>query len=308
MDKNIGNKKRIIKWTVIAILLIWLLWGNLTVKLTTITVSDADLPDAFAGFKIAQISDLHNAEFGKDNHVLIDMLKNQAPDIIVITGDMVDSEHTDVDVAANFARQAVKIAPCYYVTGNHEGWLAEGEDDEAWDDEAESRKECSDERDHTSAKETEYDKLEAALIDAGVHVLHDESLMLKRDGETIQLIGMDDPTYRVVAGNAPFRSKLQELESEELFTVLLSHRPEMFDTYVQSNIDVVFAGHAHGGQVRIPFVGGLVAPGQGFLPEYDAGAYTDGTTTMVVSRGIGNSMVPVRVNNRPEVVVVELQR
>ena len=288
MGKYLRNKKRIIKWTIIALLFIWLIWGNLTVQLTTITITDGDLPDAFDGYKIAQISDLHNAGFGKDNHALINMLKSQAPDIIVITGDMVDSEHTNVEVAVTFAKQAVEIAPCFYVTGNHEGWLLAGEDDD-------------------KENKEEYDKLETALIRAGVRMLHDESVLLEQEGAVIQLIGMDDPTYRMVAGNAPFKASLQELVSEEYFAVLLAHRPEMVNIYAECGVDMVLAGHAHGGQVRIPFVGGLVAPSQGFLPKYDAGTYTEGTTTMVVSRGIGNSMVPVRVNNRPEIVVVELQ-
>lgn len=292
MKKIQINKKKGMIWSVFGVLLLWLVWSNVTVQLTTITVVDSDLPAAFAGYKIAQVSDLHNAEFGKDNRVLIGMLKEQTPDMIVITGDMVDSERTNVDVAVEFAKQAVHIAPCYYVTGNHEGWLAEGEDEE----------------DTVAEEITEYDRLEQELLQAGVVVLHDEAILLEREGAMIQLIGMDDPTYRTTVGSAPFRAKLQELASEERYTVLLSHRPELFDTYVKAQVDLVLTGHAHGGQVRIPFVGGLVAPGQGFLPKYDAGTYAEETTTMVVSRGIGNSIVPVRVNNRPELVIVELQR
>lgn len=274
-----GSKGKWILSGLAAVLLIWLIWSNVTVQLTLITVPDVDLPTAFSGYKIAQISDLHNAQFGMDNSVLIQMLEEQKPDIIVITGDMVDSNRTNVDVAVEFAQRAVGIAPCYYVTGNHEGWL-----------------------------EKEYERLEEGLIAAGVTVMHDETVTLKKDGETIQLIGVDDPTFRYYFGGKPFASQLQELKDDKAFTVLLSHRPELFDTYVKEEFDIVFSGHAHGGQVRIPFVGGVIAPQQGFFPEYDAGAYTEGTTTMVVSRGIGNSVVPVRVNNRPEIVIVELQK
>ncbi len=276
---NKWNKKKLILFGLTAVLLIWLIWGNVTVQLTRLTVTDADLPEAFVGYKIAQISDLHNAKFGRDNNVLIQMLEEQKPDIIVITGDMADSNHTDVDVAIEFARRAVAIAPCYYVTGNHEGWL-----------------------------EKEYERLEEGLITAGVTVMHDETVTLEKDGESIQLIGVDDPTFRYYFGGAPFASQLKKLKDDRAFTVLLSHRPELFKTYVNGEFDIVFSGHAHGGQVRIPFVGGVIAPQQGFFPEFDAGAYTEGTTTMVVSRGIGNSVVPVRVNNRPEVIVVELQK
>ena len=102
-------------------------------------------------------------------------------------------------------------------------------------------------------------------------------------------------------------SKLDELVcKEDGYTILLSHRPELFETYAQNNVDLVFSGHAHGGQFRIPFVGGIVAPNQGLFPEYDAGMYTEGNTNMVVSRGIGNSVIPFRLNNRPEVILVEL--
>lgn len=276
---NKGSKKKWLLGLLMTALFIWLIWSNVTIQLTHIAVSDADLPVAFEGYKIAQISDLHNAKFGKDNNVLIKMLEEQKPDIIVITGDMVDSNHTDVEVAIEFAQRAVAIAPCYYVTGNHEGWI-----------------------------EKEYERLETGLLAAGVEVMHDESVILEKDGEFIQLIGVDDPTFRYYFGGAPFVSQLQKLKDDNAFTVLLSHRPELFDTYVQEEFDIVFSGHAHGGQVRIPFVGGVIAPQQGFFPEYDAGTYTEGTTTMVVSRGIGNSVVPVRVNNRPEIVIVELQK
>ena len=93
-----------------------------------------------------------------------------------------------------------------------------------------------------------------------------------------------------------------------IFTILLSHRPEYFETYVEAGLDLVLSGHAHGGQFRLPFAGGLAAPNQGLFPEYDSGLYTEGSTNMVVSRGIGNSVIPVRFNNRPEVIIVELQK
>ena len=92
------------------------------------------------------------------------------------------------------------------------------------------------------------------------------------------------------------------------FTVLLSHRPELFDVYVDTGIDLVFSGHAHGGQFRLPFIGGLFAPNQGFIPKYDAGRFDKENTTMIVSRGVGNSIIPLRINNPPELVVVELKR
>ena len=101
---------------------------------------------------------------------------------------------------------------------------------------------------------------------------------------------------------------LQELMNEsDSFTLLLSHRPELFEIYVNNEVDLVLSGHAHGGQFRLPFVGGSVAPTPGLVPKYDAGLYTEENTNMIVSRGIGNSILPFRFNNRPEVILIELQ-
>ena len=135
---------------------------------------------------------------------------------------------------------------------------------------------------------------------------------LEQSDETITLLGMNDPSFQTdyLFGDSEtvMRNKLQELISEvDGYTVLLSHRPELFEVYVEGGIDLVLSGHAHGGQFRLPFVGGLVAPNQGLFPKYDAGLYVDNNTNMIVSRGIGNSIIPLRFNNRPEVILVELK-
>ena len=287
MENKTNKKKRtkIITLSVIGMalvmLIIWIAWGNKALELNSYIISSDKLPEAFNGFLIAQVSDLHNAEMGKDNEKLISMLKDAAPDIIVITGDMIDSRNTKVDVALDFAEQAVKIAPCYYVTGNHE------------------------------ARVDEYSDLKDGLLELGVIVLEDARAEIELSDKIITLIGVDDPSFQTdyLFGDDEtiMKSKLNELTSEDDgYTVLLSHRPELFDTYVESGVDLVFSGHAHGGQFRIPFVGGVVAPNQGVFPKYDAGIYSEGDTNMVVSRGVGNSIIPFRVNNRPEVILIEL--
>lgn len=287
MENKTNKKKRtkIITLSVIGMalvmLIIWIAWGNKALELNSYTISSDKLPEAFNGFLIAQVSDLHNAEMGKDNEKLISMLKDAAPDIIVITGDMIDSRNTKVDVALDFAEQAVKIAPCYYVTGNHE------------------------------ARVDEYSDLKDGLLELGVIVLEDARAEIELSDKIITLIGVDDPSFQTdyLFGDDEtiMKSKLNELTSEDDgYTVLLSHRPELFDTYVESGVDLVFSGHAHGGQFRIPFVGGVVAPNQGVFPKYDAGIYSEGDTNMVVSRGVGNSIIPFRVNNLPEVILIEL--
>lgn len=281
--KKLSKKQWILTILVVVLLVltVWTVWGNTALETNKYTVVSNHLPDGFSGFRIAQVSDLHNAQMGDGNENLLAMLREAEPDMIVITGDMVDSYHTDVDIAIRFAEDAVRIAPCYYVTGNHEARIAE------------------------------YEDLITGLESAGVVVLENEQIKLERNGEIIMLIGVDNPSFQtgyLLGDSATVMSNaLNGLAEKDIYTILLSHRPELFDTYVASGIDLVFSGHAHGGQFRLPFLGGVVAPNQGLFPKYDSGLYTQGNTYMLVSRGIGNSIIPIRFNNRPEIIVVDLQ-
>ena len=261
-------------------IVIWIAWGNSALMVNEIKITNDKIPQSFEGFRIAQVSDLHNAELGKDNNKLIEKLNECEPDIIVLTGDLIDSNHTNLEVALSFARQAVKIAPCYFVTGNHEAWVG-----------------------------SQYEELRTSLENAGVTVLQDEAIELNYGDECIQLIGLNDPDFSErdsFLSESILETKLSEINISNGFTILLSHRPEYFNVYQNKNIDLVLSGHAHGGQFRLPFLGGVIAPNQGFFPKYDAGIYTENGTTMIVSRGIGNSIIPVRINNRPEIVIIEL--
>ena len=281
-----AKKKKFIFLAVVAAVLItlviWIAWGNTALELNTYTVTSSRLPKNFDGYRIAHVSDLHNAEMGESNEKLLTMLREADPDMIAITGDLIDSRHTDIEVALQFIREVVKIAPCYYVTGNHE------------------------------ARVNEYEELKTGLISAGVIILEDAQTEISIEGQMITLIGVNDPSFQTdyLFGDAEtvVSSKLSELHTDgEVFTILLSHRPELFDTYTDHDVDLALSGHAHGGQFRLPFIGGVVAPNQGLFPEYDAGIYTDGNTNMLVSRGVGNSILPFRINNRPEVILIELQ-
>ena len=268
---------------VLAVFVLWNIWANGHPDVTEYTVASERLPTSFDGFCIAQVSDLHNATFGGDNERLLRALSRADADIIVLTGDLIDSTHTDVDAAVAFVRRAVTLAPCYYITGNHEAWVGEGT--------------CA--------------ELEEQLLALGVTVLHDETVSIERGGENITLIGIDDPAYAEQNGGGIGVSMSPErlrtlLPDADSYTVLLSHRPEFFPQYTRAGFDLILSGHAHGGQFRLPLIGGIVAPDQGLFPKYDAGTFTDGTATMIVSRGIGNSIIPVRINNRPEVVAVTL--
>ncbi len=260
----------------------WIVWGNTALQLNTYTILSDRLPKAFNGYRIAHISDLHNAEMGKDNGNLLVMLKDAKPDIIAITGDFIDSRNTDIEIALQFAEKAAHIAPCYYVTGNHEAIVPE------------------------------YDEFRSGLTKLGIVVLEDERIDLEMNDETITLIGVNDPSFKFDDffddAELVMKNQLRELvKKDDGFTLLLSHRPELFDLYVDSGIDLVLSGHTHGGQFRLPFVGALVAPNQGLFPKYDAGLYSAESTNMIVSRGIGNSIIPFRINNRPEVILIELK-
>ena len=283
MFKQIPTKKKTICVLsgILLILIVWTAWGNAALELNTYTISSRGLPDAFDGYRIAQVSDLHNAEFGDGNQRLLDMLREAEPDMIAITGDLIDSRKTNIAVALAFAEEAVKFAPCYYVSGNHE------------------------------ARVSEYQDLKTGLEAAGVTVLDDAQVKIEVSGESITVIGVNDPSFHadyLTSDAAVMDRKLSELSSEDAgFAILLSHRPELFDTYVAHDMDLILTGHAHGGQFRLPLIGGLIAPNQGLFPKYDDGLYSEGNTNMIVSRGLGNSIIPFRFNNRPEVVLIELK-
>lgn len=271
--KNRKAIKIIFIFVIAVIAVIYLYWGNTKIGVTNITVTSENIPDEFNGFKIVHISDLHNAEFGNGQKDLIDKIEAQDADIIVITGDMIDSRRTDVDKAVELITGLGNKIPVYYVTGNHE------------------------------SRVREYNELESKLIENGVTVLKNESVKIEKDGSFINIIGVDDPSFGMSA-NDIFHT-VSELKTDG-YDVLLSHRPELFETYCESGAELVLCGHAHGGQVRIPFIGGIVAPNQGLFPEYTAGSYKSGSTEMIVSRGLGNSIIPLRVNNPPELVVITL--
>ena len=271
--KNRKAIKIIFIFVIAVIAVIYLYWGNTKIGVTNITVTSENIPDEFNGFKIVHISDLHNAEFGNGQKDLIDKIEAQDADIIVITGDMIDSRRTDVDKAVELITGLGNKIPVYYVTGNHE------------------------------SRVREYNELESKLIENGVTVLKNESVKIEKDSSFINVIGVDDPSFGMSA-NDIFHT-VSELKTDG-YDVLLSHRPELFETYCESGAELVLCGHAHGGQVRIPFIGGIVAPNQGLFPEYTAGSYKSGSTEMIVSRGLGNSIIPLRVNNPPELVVITL--
>lgn len=282
MKKPVNKRRLIIILAMLLLLIIlWTIWGNVTVGVTRYSVTSNKLPDSFDGFRIVVVSDLHNASFGSDNSQIIRKTEGEQPDIIAITGDLIDSSKTDIETATALVHKLTQIAPCYYVTGNHEAWVG-----------------------------TKFKELEEKLIAESVQILRDQVIQLEKGSQTIQLAGLDDPDFTdrdSIVQQSMLQSKINQMDLSEEFCILLSHRPETFQAYVEEGVDLVLSGHAHGGQFRLPFIGGIVAPNQGMFPKYDAGIYTQNNTTMIVSRGIGNSIIPIRFNNRPELVSIELR-
>lgn len=256
----------------------WIIWSNRAVQLTKISINGE-----IKGLKIAHISDFHNAKFKNNNEKLLTLISNANPDIIAITGDLIDSRHTNVQNSIDLVSNLVEIAPCYYAPGNHESRIPK-----------------------------EYNELKTALDSLGVTVLEDEKITLEKDGKSYTLLGIRDPMFEIPKDSlekskSVIAKKLTTLtEDGESYKILLSHRPEAFCEYVSADINLTLTGHAHGGQAQIPFIGGLIAPNQGFFPKYSEGLHQKKNTSMVISRGIGNSLCPLRFNNRPEVIFVEI--
>ncbi len=264
------------------ILVVFLIWQNNDVVVTKYEYVGKRLPKGFDGLKILHISDLHNKNFhGK----LYDKIEDINPDIIVITGDLIDRRRTNIPVAAELVKNMAKMVPVYYASGNHEQL---------------SRR---------------YSEIRDTLIELNVNVLDNSCILLNKNGDVISISGIIDPSvnfsnknYNPKKNTSYVKSSISEaVEDKKLFNILLSHRPEYFDVYEEEEVNLVFSGHAHGGQIRIPFLGGVLSPDQGFFPEYSEGMHSLGETTMVVSRGLGNSLFPFRVFNRPELVVVTLK-
>ena len=278
-------KKLIIIFSIICLLLIlcgtYFYFENTTLEVSTYQIASNKIPNEFNNYKIIQISDFHNNTSSKLTKKIVEKIKNQKPNIIVITGDLIDSTKTNVDIAIDMIKEIIEIAPIYYVTGNHE------------------------------ARTNEYDNLKSQMIELGVKILENEAQEIQLNNSTINILGINDPSFnkeRDILDSEIVKSNMENIQyNKDNFTILLSHRPEVFKIYVEKNIDLVFTGHAHGGQIRLPFIGGIIAPNQGTFPEYTDGIYREKDTTMVVSRGIGNSIIPFRVNNRPELMIVELK-
>lgn len=238
-------------------------------------VASQKLPESFDGFKIVQLSDLHGAEFGEDGMELVDKVGSLEPDMIALTGDFVTDEG-DLAAVEKLAARLVKLCPVYFVSGNHEfgSGLAV--------------------------------KVRNILERVGVKYLSNEYLTINRGDDEILLGGVEDSlAYADMLSPDELAQKMNDA-APDAFKILLGHRNYWMTEYPELPVDLIFCGHAHGGLIRIPGVGGLIGTDRRLFPDFDAGQFNNGRYTLIVSRGLGNSVPIPRVFNRPEIVCVEL--
>lgn len=291
-------------------------WMNHQIFVRHMKIESASLPEEFQDFQIVQLTDIHSIRSQEQMEKILKKVRKEQPEVIVVTGDLVDSDYytnsanviaaeAENEVTAEFEiaeaipdiatlqlmEELLTIAPVYMVYGNHEMILLD---------------------------DPENNPLKVAMEEAGVVLLNHEKVRLEKNGEFIWLTGVQDPIvlYKdplfADSGNNNRERLAAELDyvledvKEEDYVVLLSHRPEYFEMYTEYPVDLALTGHAHGGQIRIPFIGGLYAPSQGWFPKYTSGLYEDGDFKMITSRGIGDSKKLMRVFNPPEIISVQL--
>ncbi|MBR0451264.1 MAG: metallophosphoesterase [Oscillospiraceae bacterium] len=254
------------------------------IKAVKTTIESKRIPLSFDGFRIVQVTDLHDAVFGEGQSELLQTIKEQGPDIIALTGDFTGEKDADPEDAVRFLEKLPEIAPCFYVTGNHEYRLTE---------------------DH-------YTKLINGITDSGIHFLNNCTMDVERNDERIQVVGVEDPAlmgehHRALDGAKLAKEIKDSLFDPNIFTVLLVHRPEHLHVYAQAGVDLVLCGHSHGGQMRLPLVGAFYVPSQGLFPKYDRGLFREGDTQMFICSGLGNSVVDKRMLCPPEIAVITLK-
>lgn len=253
--------------------------SNTVIEVEEFTFESEDVPQGFDGVRIVQISDYHNHGGSHDDR-LIKKIEEQHPDYIFLTGDIADRILTNIDKANAFLEKVSRIADCYLVWGNHD--LALSKEDR--------------------------ERMTECCKDNGITVLEDEYITLTRGGDSLLLVGTISDM-----GSYYTDVMMKDYPSGEDFVIWLHHYPEDFEKIVDesraagSQADLVFCGHAHGGLIRLPFIGGVVAPGQGLFPKYTSGSYFYDGSEMLLSRGVGNSSVTRRFLDPFHLVVCELK-
>ena len=271
--KKISERRKIFYIVLLiltVILIISLIFSNTYIDTENITFKSRDIPESFDGAKIVLLSDYHNQGENFCDRV-IEITKEADPDYIFITGDIIDRIRTDVDKADNFLKKVSEIAPCYLVWGNHD----------------------------KSVSSEDYKKLKSSAESYGITILEGTTVRIQRDDEYISLTG-NYYYYEYPPCDADFN-------------IWLNHFPENFEPIAEqtkkdgNQMDLMFSGHAHGGLIRLPFVGGVIGH-NGLFPDYTSGLYEYNGSHMIVSRGLGNSGNLPRVSSTLHIVICELQR
>ena len=248
-----NNPKRIIKSSLILLLIIYIIIGLInTLDVTHYTYKSSKLPKDFNNFKIVQISDLHTKSFGKDNSKLLKEIKSFSPDIIAITGDLINDNLKDLDKLSVFLNELPDVAPTYFICGNH--------DMPSWE---------------------EYLELVQILNNYNIQVIDNQKIPLTQGNSTINLCGLFSYT----------ESYAVEVDTDE-FNLLLYHYADHFDITKSLGYDLILAGHTHGGIIRLPLIGGLLDTDMSLFSRYDNGVYTSEECTLISSRGLGTSLIP----------------
>ena len=268
------RRHRELRWHLAAFLGVFLLLQQFCLQTTKTEVFSQNLPQAFDGLRIVQLSDLHGRRFGRENRLLLQRIAALEPDLIAVTGDFLD-EDREKSQSLSFLSALSALAPTFYVTGNHE-WSLSG-----------------------------LQPLLDEMQSIGVTVLENQGVLLERDGQQLLLGGVHDPCgYRDQPDPLAVGAALRQEVGENTFFLLLAHRNETPAYWAESRADLILTGHAHGGLIRLPFVGGLV-PRHGQM-GYDSGLYQSGPSQLYVSRGLGGR--GLRLFNRPELSLLILRK
>lgn len=272
-----------------AAILLFLYAGTNRLQVTRYEVRLDGLPVELEGLRIVHISDLHGKRFGPRNEQLARVIAGLKPDLILVSGDMLNSRGGGENAFIDLLQSLEGICPVYCALGNHEQIVRELTDRERYDD------------------------FTGRLRAAGAILLDNERAAPPGGRTGLAVYGFTAALRYYSAGSTAalpagyLEEKLGRPSPEEL-TILLAHNPKYFEAYARWGADLVFSGHVHGGVVRLPFLGGLLSPDLSFFPPYDAGLYTSGTAVMHVSRGLGNSVIPFRLFNRPDVSLLVLAK
>ncbi len=263
---------------IIVMIIPFIYYSNNSITVTNINIENENIDNKF---NILHLSDIHGKVFGKENEKIKEKIGSLNYDIVVITGDLIDSRRANnITETVKFVKHLASNKPVYYVEGNHEYAL----------------------------EKSKYNQLadELSKIEDNFYFLKGDHETITINGNTIKILGV--ATVFTEYDDNLIINDIDDFNTGDEFKLILDHFPLHFDIYENSklNYDLVLSGHAHGGQIRLPFIGGLFSPGEGFNPKYTSGVYNNKKGKMIVSRGLGNSLFPLRVFNRPQIVLIEV--